>query len=139
MRSFSATIQIARPPEAIWSVLMDAASYSEWATGIHRLEGQIANGSVLQLFTVSKPQRPMALRVSGLVRPKTFTLSGGLPLKLFRGDRTLTLTPQPDGTTEFSMCEVFSGILAPWLGRMLPDLTPSFEAFAAGLKQTCEG
>ena len=40
--------------------------------------------------------------------------------------------------TEFSMCEVFSGILAPLLGCMLPDLTPSFEEFAAGLKQTCE-
>jgi hypothetical protein len=138
MRTFSVSIKIARPPEVIWSVLTDAARYSEWATGIHRLEGQIANGEVLQLFTNSKPQRPMALRVNGLVAPKTFTLSGGLPLNLFKGDRTFTLTPQRDGTTEFSMGEVFSGFLAPVLGRRLPDLTPSFEAFAAGLKQTCE-
>lgn len=139
MRTFSASIKIARPPEVVWSVLIDAERYSEWATGIHRLEGQIANGEVLQLFTNSKPQRPMALTVSKLVPPKTFALSGGLPLNLFRGDRTLTLTPQPDSTTEFSMSEVFSGLLEPLLGRMLPDLTPSFEQFAAGLKQMCEG
>lgn len=138
MRTFSTTIKIACPPEAIWAVLTDVTCYSEWATGIHRLEGQIANGEVLQLFTNSKPQRPMALMVNSFVPPKTFTLSGGLPLNLFRGDRTFTLTPQPDGTTEFSMCEVFSGFLAPLLGRMLPDLTPSFEEFAAGLKQRCE-
>ena len=138
MRSFSASINIARPPEVIWSVLTDVDRYSEWATGIHRLDGQIANGEVLQLFTNSKPQRPMALTVNSLEAPKTFTLSGGLPLNLFRGDRTFTLTPQPDGTTEFTMYEVFSGILSPLLGPMLPDLTPSFEAFAAGLKQTCE-
>ncbi len=139
MKTFSASIKIDRPPEAIWAVLTDAASYSEWAAGIHRLEGQFANGEVLQLSTKSKPQRPMALTVNNLVPPKTFTLSGGLPLNLFRGDRTLTLTPQLDNTTEFRVCEVFSGLLEPLLGRMLPDLTSSLEEFAAGLKQRCEG
>ncbi|QQE67321.1 polyketide cyclase/dehydrase (plasmid) [Leptolyngbya sp. BL0902] len=138
MKTFSARINIACPPDVIWSVLTDANRYSEWATGIHRLEGQFAQGEVLQLFTQSKPQRSMALTVKTLVRPKTFTLSGGLPLNLFRGDRTITLTPQPDGTTEFYMTEVFSGVLEPLLGRRLPDLTPSFEEFAASLKQACE-
>ena len=113
MKSFAVTTKIARPPEAIWAVLTDATTYAEWAAGVHRLEGQIENGALLKLFTVSKPQSPMSLRVSDLESPKTFKLSGGLPLNLFRGDRTITLTPQPDGTTEFSMCEVFSGLLAP--------------------------
>lgn len=76
-----------------------------------------------QLFTVSQPQHPMALRVGNLVRPKTFTLNGGLPINLFRGDRNLTLIPQPDGTTEFSMCEVFSGLLEPLPVRRIPDFT----------------
>lgn len=139
MKSFSATIKIARAPEAVWSVLMDTRGYGEWAAGVHRLEGKIEKDAVLQLFTVSKPQQPMALKVSNLVYPKTFTLSGGLPLNLFRGDRTFTLTPQPDGTTEFKMGEVFSGLLEPVMGRMIPDLTPSFESYLAGLKKKCEG
>ncbi|MDB9528589.1 SRPBCC domain-containing protein [Oscillatoria sp. CS-180] len=139
MKTFSANINIARPPEAVWAVLMDTSSYSEWATGVHRLEGQIENGALLKLSTVSKPQNFMDLRVSKVESPKTFTVSGGLPLNLFRGDRTVTLTPQPDGTTEFEMREVFSGLLEPILGRMLPDLTESFESYAAGLKQMCEG
>ncbi len=138
MKSFAASTIIARSPDDIWSVLTDAASYSEWATGIHRLEGQIIEGGVLKLFTASKPKQSMPLKVGGLIAPKTFTLSGGLPFGLFRGDRTFTLTPQPDGSTEFMVCEVFSGPLEPLLGRKIPDLTPSFEAFAAGLKERCE-
>jgi len=139
MKSFIATTKISRPPEAIWAVLTDATGYADWATGVHCLEGQIENGAVLKLFTVSKPDRPMKLKVSHLESPKTFTLSGGLPLNLFRGDRTVTLTPQPDGTTEFKMREVFSGFLSPIMGRMIPDLTDSFETYAEALKQKCEG
>lgn len=138
MKSFETTITIDRPADAIWSVLMDTASYPDWATGTHRLEGQIMAGNILKLFTVSKPKQPMILKVTALVASKTFTLTGGIPFGLFRGDRTFTLTPQSDGRTEFHMCEVFTGILEPVFGRMLPDLTPSFEAYAAGLKQKCE-
>ena len=138
MKSFTVTTIINCPADDIWAVLTDAASYSEWAKGTHKLEGQIVDGGVLKLFTESKPQQPMTLRITKFVAPQTFTLSGGLPLGLFRGNRTITLTPQPDGNTEFNMCEVFTGLLAPLLGRMIPDLTPSFEAYAIGLKNKCE-
>ena len=138
MKSFSATTKINCTPEKIWSVLTDATSYTDWATGIHRLEGQIIDGGALKLFTASKPEQPMTLKVTQFVAPETFTLSGGLPFGLFRGNRTITLTPQSDSTTEFTMREVFVGPLSPLLGRMIPDLTPSFEAYAAGLKNKCE-
>lgn len=139
MKSFTVTTIINRPPDTIWSVLTDAAGYSDWAEGTHRLEGQIVDGGVLKLFTASKQKQPMTLRVTKFIAPQTFTISGGLPFGLFRGNRTVTLTPQPDGTTEFNMCEVFTGLLEPLLGRMIPDLTPSFKAYAAGLKNKCEG
>ncbi|ESA34840.1 polyketide cyclase dehydrase [Leptolyngbya sp. Heron Island J] len=138
MKSFSATTTIARPPDAIWSVLTDAAGYAEWAVGIHRLEGQITEGGTLKLFTASQPKQSMTLKVSGFDAPKSLTFSGGLPFGLFRGDRTFTLASQSNGKTQFTVCEVFSGPLEPWLGRMIPDLTSSFEAFAAGLKERCE-
>lgn len=139
MKSFEAKTTIARPSEVIWSVLTNANDYSEWATGIHRLEGQIKEGGVLRLFTLSKTNQPMTLKVTKFVEPRTFTLSGGLPFGLFRGNRTFMLTPKSGTSTEFSMREVFTGPLEPLLGRMIPDLTPSFEAFAAGLKERCEG
>ena len=35
--------------------------------------------------------------------------SGGMPLGLFTGTRTFTLTAKGDGTTDFHMQEVYAG------------------------------
>jgi hypothetical protein len=64
--------------------------------------------------------------------------SGGMPLGLFTGTRTFTLTPRSDGSTEFTMREEFRGLLAPLIGRSIPDLQPAFDAFAAALKREAE-
>ena len=64
---------------------------------------------------------------------------GGMPLGLFKGVRTYTLTPAGDGTTRFTMHEEFSGLLSPLMARMIPDMQPSFEQFANGLKAKAEG
>jgi hypothetical protein len=36
------------------------------------------------------------------------------------------------------MQERFTGLLAPLIGRSIPDLQPSFDAFAADLKRWAE-
>ena len=61
-----------------------------------------------------------------------------MPLHLFWGERTFTLTPRGDGKTEFALQEVFSGPLLPLIGRSLPDLNGTFAEFAAGLKRRAE-
>lgn len=40
--------------------------------------------------------------------------------------------------TEFSMEEVFSGLLEPLISKSIPDMTDSFEQFADGLKRAAE-
>jgi hypothetical protein len=60
-----------------------------------------------------------------------------MPLGLFRGMRTFTLEPAPSGT-RFTMEEVYSGPLLPLIRRTMPDLQPSFDAFAAGLRERAE-
>ena len=60
-----------------------------------------------------------------------------MPLGLFRGVRTFALSAIPAGTL-FHMREEFSGMLAPAIWKSMPDLTPSFEKFATGLKQLAE-
>jgi hypothetical protein len=57
---------------------------------------------------------------------------------MFSGVRTYTLTPKSDGTTDFSMVEVFSGIMMLMIGGSLPDLSQSFERYAADLKKEAE-
>jgi hypothetical protein len=64
--------------------------------------------------------------------------SGGMPLGLFKGERTFTLTPAEDGTVQFDMREVFSGPMLRLFGKSIPDMTEPFEKFAEGLKAKAE-
>jgi hypothetical protein len=66
------------------------------------------------------------------------TWTGGMPLGLFRGVRTFTVTGDGDHASTFRMREVFSGPLLGMVSRRMPDLAPSFEKFADGLKSRCE-
>ena len=60
--------------------------------------------------------------------------ASGMPLGLFKGERTFTLAPQGQGSTEFRLSEEFSGLLLGLIGRSIPDMTSTFEQLAAGLK-----
>jgi hypothetical protein len=51
--------------------------------------------------------------------------------------RTFTLTAA-DGGTEFVMREEFTGPMLPLIWRSMPDLQPSFDAFADGLARETE-
>jgi hypothetical protein len=60
-----------------------------------------------------------------------------MPLGLFTGERTYTL--QSEGqSTRFTMREQYSGPLASLIVRSIPDLGPSFQQFADGLKKQAE-
>jgi hypothetical protein len=65
------------------------------------------------------------------------TWEGGMPLGLFRGVRTFTLSPQGDAT-RFTVREEYTGPLLPMIWRSMPDLGPSFDKFATGLKRRAE-
>ncbi len=64
--------------------------------------------------------------------------SGGLPFGLFTGRRTFTLSAQADDT-HFDMREEFTGLFSGLIWRSMPDLKPSFDKFADGLKRSAEG
>jgi len=57
---------------------------------------------------------------------------------MFSGVRTFSLTPKSDGTTDFSMVEVFKGIMLPMIKGSLPDFKPNFEQYALDLKTAAE-
>jgi hypothetical protein len=57
---------------------------------------------------------------------------------MFTGVRTFTLTPKADGSTDFSMAEVYSGIMLPMIAGSLPDFRPTFEQYASGLRREAQ-
>ena len=57
---------------------------------------------------------------------------------MFEGVRTFTLIQRTDGSTDFSMVEVFRGVMLPMIAGSIPDLAPSFEHYASDLKREAE-
>ncbi len=130
---------IAADPEAIWALLGNAATWQEWNPTIVSIEGTIAEGDTVKLVSTVNPKRAFKLNVTHVDAPREMVWSDGMPLGLFTGERTYQLKPQSDGSTEFFMEEVYSGLMAPLIVKSIPDLTESFAAFADGLKAAAEG
>lgn len=138
MKKYSATTNIEATPEKIWDILVDTDNYPNWDPGMVRIEGKIALGEQVKFFTKVSPDQAFAVKVSAFEPGAKMVLTGGLPLGLFKSERTHTLTSNEDGSTTFHTEEIFDGLLLPVFGRSIPDLTKSFEAFTSGLKQHAE-
>ena len=138
MKYYEAEASIAAGPETIWSILTDAPSYAEWDSGVIRVEGTIASGERIKVVSEANPDRTFPVTVSEFTPHQSMTWSGGMPLGLFKGVRTFRLSPTEDGSTRFHVREEYSGPLLGLIWRSMPDLGPSFDQFAAGLKVAAE-
>jgi hypothetical protein len=138
MRTYSAEATINASPDTIWAILANASGYPDWEPGMDRVEGEIALGQKVKFFTKLSPHQAFPAKVTTFEPGRRMILTGGMPLGLFKSERTHTLTANDDGTTTFRTEEVFSGPLLPLFGGSIPDLTESFESFAAGLKAKAE-
>lgn len=138
MKTFHAETNINASRETIWDILTDAAGYPTWDPGTIRIEGTIAPGERITAYSKLSPKRAFPVRIADFIPGRLMIWAGGMPFGLFKGVRTFTLITQRDGTTNFSLHEEFSGPLLPLIGRTLPDMTKTFEEFAAGLKARAE-
>jgi hypothetical protein len=134
MKAYDANATIDARPEAIWAILTDAPGYPTWDSGVQGVEGTIAPGETIKVRSEANPGRAFPVKVTDFAPGERMTWTGGMPLGLFRGVRTFTLSPEGDGTTRFSMREEYSGPLLGLIWRSMPDLGPSFAQFARGLK-----
>lgn len=137
MKSYEATALIAAEPAAIWAILTDGPAYAQWDSGVERVEGRIAPGETIKVFAKVSPGRVFPVKVTEFTPGQMMRWSSGMPLGLFRGVRTFTLSPE-GGATRFTMREEYTGPLVPLIWRTVPDLGPSFVQFANGLKQRAE-
>ncbi len=137
MPRFSTTATIAATPDAVWALLTDAPGYPTWNPTVERVDGAIVPGGRITVRARVSPGRAFPVKVTTFDPPARVVWTGGMPLGLFRGVRTFTLTPD-DGSVRFSMEEVYSGPLTPLIGRTIPDLQPAFDAFAVALKERAE-
>jgi uncharacterized protein YndB with AHSA1/START domain len=138
VKCFATTIAIDAPAEAVWALLTNAGGYPDWNSTVEKIEGRIAFGEKVTVRAKASPGRAFPLLVSVFEAPVRMIWTGGMPLGLFTGTRTFTLTSEPGGGVVFAMREGFAGFLAGLITRSIPDLQPSFNAFAADLKRAAE-
>src|SRR5260370_40026200 len=66
MRTLSATVDIAAPPQQVWAVLADLDAYPQWNPFIRSASGRVAEGATLTLRLVPAQGRAMTFRPKGL-------------------------------------------------------------------------
>jgi len=139
MLEFEASTTIQAPAEKIWSVLVDTEKWPEWDPSCERIEGTVELGNTVKAFTKLSPGRAFPVKVAQLDENQQMTWTGGMPLGLFKGVRTFTLSDNGNGSVDFTLREVFSGPMLFMIKGSLPDMNPAFVGFCQGLKSRAEG
>jgi hypothetical protein len=135
--TYSVGIHINATPEQVEAVLTDAERFPSWNSTVESIEGEIAKDARIVLVSTLAPERPFKLRVTELVPGERMVWSDGMA-PMFKGTRTFQLRRCVDGSTDFSMVEVFKGVMLPMIAGSLPNFGPSFEAYARDLKREAE-
>ncbi len=138
MRSYQVTKSINAEPARIWALLTDAAAYPSWNKAVDKVEGTIAHGQTIKVHVPVNPGRAFPVKVTTFEAPRRMVWTGGMPLGLFKGERTYKIEPQGDGVSQFSMQEDYTGPLAGVMFKQIPDLSGAFEDFGESLKQAAE-
>ena len=138
MKFYEAEAEISSSPEKIWKLLTDARGFPAWNPTVDRVEGTIAPGETIKVFVKVNPGRAFPVKVVQFEPGRRMVWSGGMPLGLFKGERTYDLERAGDGPVRFRMREEYSGPMLPMIWRSIPDLGPSFREFALSLKSAAE-
>jgi hypothetical protein len=133
---YAITVNIKAKPSRVWALITNAADFSRWNSTIKSIEGQIAVGQTIKLVSRIAPDRTFNLKVVEFAPESKMVWSDGN--FMFKGVRTYTLSGQPDGSTNFSMAELYTGLILPMFAGSLPDFRSNFEQYATDLKREAE-
>ncbi len=132
-------VHVQATPQRVWDVLTDAAAYGDWNPEVVGIAGSIALDEKIRarVKVGGGAIRTVSMRVTAFDAPSRMQWTGGLPLGLFVGVRTFTVTPRAAGT-EFRMHLKMSGPLAPLILKSVGDRQPEIDTFAAALRARAE-
>lgn len=139
MKEYVTTATIDASPETVWSILTNAGEYRDWNPEIVAIDGTIALGARIKAHVRlgDGAVRTVPQRIAVLDAPRRMEWVGGLPLGLFVGRRTFTVTPSATGT-EFKLHLHMSGPLSSLILKSVGDRQPEVDSFSAALKRRAE-
>jgi hypothetical protein len=130
---YTVGINIQAKADKVWKIMTNAPDFPRWNSTIKSMDGKIALGRTIKLVATISPTRTFNLLVTEFEDGKRMVWSDGNAM--FKGVRTYTVTPKSDGTTDFTMAEVYTGLMMPMIAGSLPDFTTSFEQYVSDLKK----
>ena len=134
---YRAETEIQSSTGQIWSILTQAEEYPNWEPNVVKIEGSIEADRRITVHT-RYSNRAIPLKVTSFEPGRQMEWSWSLPLGLFRRTRKITLEPTDRRTVRFETSERTSGLLAPLLKKLLPDLSRPFVQFVEGLRNEAE-
>jgi hypothetical protein len=141
VQTLDASTEIEAPAERVWQVVGDFARYPDWNPFIVRAAGEQRPGARLEV-TISAPgvravtfkPRVLDVQPGRLIRWKGRFLVPGL----FDGRHALSVDPLDEGRARFTTHEEVTGILLPFLGKVMKASQEGFEQMAAAVKARAE-
>ena len=132
MKSFAARSRDRRhPPTVSGRRCWTSPPGRRWDPSLDRVEGTIASRRPRHHPRRGQLPRRSGCGSSSSSRPAGWCCAAGCRWGCSAAPGATRSTPAGDGRTGFSMEESYAGPLAPAITRSIPDLQPSFEAFAA--------
>jgi len=141
MQQIDAFADIDAPPEKVWAVLTDFASFPQWNPFIVRASGQLREGDRLRVTLKVPEMRPVTFspRLLAVLPGREIRWRGVTGVRgLFDGTHALTVEPLADGRSRFRSHEDVTGILLPFLGRVMRRTQQGFEQLAQAVKARAE-
>jgi hypothetical protein len=129
-------------PSKVWSIFTDFKSFPEWNPFIRYIHGDVSPGNIIEV-KISPPDagamvfRPKVLKADPVREIRwigRFIIPG-----LFDGEHIFEVIDNHNKTTAFIQREKFTGILVPFLKKLLNNNTRrGFDSMNNKLKEKCE-
>ena len=141
MKSLHAAVEIDAPAERVWQVVSDFARYAGWNPFIVRAAGELRVGERLDITIAAPGMKPVSFRPRVLdVDPGRLSRWKGefkLP-GLFDGRHALIVDALDGGRSRFTTHEDVTGILLPFVGKVMTASQQGFELMAQAVKKRAE-
>jgi hypothetical protein len=141
MRSISVVTEIAAPIKTVWAEVSAVSKYAEWNPFITAFTGDLVPGNRVEVRIAPPGGRPMTFRptITAVTEGRDLEWLGRLVMPgVFDGRHSFRLEATDDGRTRLTQAEEFSGVLVPFVGKILERTRAGFEAMNESVRVRAE-
>lgn len=136
MQSFESEEPINARSSTVWDIITDAGNFTVWESGITWVDGEVRNGALIRIRTVSGGRRTFRTRVQQMPGQVMTWKTGLLPC-LLTWTRTYSLSPHA-GLTHLRVKDEFGGPLLNIANGTLPVSEQDLYSYVAAVRRRAE-